>query len=134
MEDHMKTLFKTACVIGLAHSLIACAASSDSYYSSNKSSDIDTQLTDDKGMSLYTFDKDTAGISNCNGTCATLWPPLLVKKGEYKSASYTRIKRNDGSLQWAYNGQPLYTWVRDTKPGDTTGDGVKGVWHLAKKS
>jgi len=131
----MKTLVKTVCVIGLAHSLIACAASSDSYYSSSKSSEskMETHLTDANGMSLYTFDKDTTNTSNCNGACATLWPPLLVKEGEEKPASYTRITRNDGSLQWALNGKPLYTWVRDTKPGDITGDGVKGVWHLAKK-
>ena len=131
----MKVLLKTVCVIGLAHSLIACASSSDSYYSSNKSVDASSSqlVTDTNGMSLYTFDKDTANTSNCNGSCAALWPPLLVQDGEQKSASYTRIERNDGSLQWALNGQPLYTWIRDTKPGDTTGDGVKGVWHLAKK-
>lgn len=131
----MRPVLKTLCVVGLAHSLIACAASSDSYYSSNKSPEnkMETPLTDANGMSLYTFDKDTAEISNCNGACATLWPPLLAKDGEQKPKSYTRITRNDGSLQWAFNGQPLYTWVRDTKPGDTTGDGVKGVWHLAKK-
>lgn len=131
----MRPVLKTLCVVGLAHSLIACAASSDSYYSSNKSPEnkMETPLTDANGMSLYTFDKDTAEISNCNGACATLWPPLLAKDGEQKPKSYTRITRNDGSLQWAFNGQPLYTWVRDTKPGDATGDGVKGVWHLAKK-
>lgn len=132
----MKTILKTVCIFGLAHSLIACASSSDGYYSSSKNKDDKTTeqvLTDAKGMSLYTFDKDTAEVSNCNGGCAALWPPLLVQDGEQR-ANYTPIKRNDGSLQWALNGQPLYTWVRDTKPGDTTGDGVKGVWHLAKKN
>lgn len=131
----MKAILKTVCIIGLAHSLIACASSSDSYYSSNKYADkkVETVLTNNSGMSLYTFDKDTAKNSNCNGNCAALWPPLLVKEGEQKPTSYTQIKRNDGSLQWAFNGQPLYTWVRDTKPGDITGDGVKGVWHLAKQ-
>lgn len=131
----MKVLLKTSCVIILAHSLIACASSSDSYYSSNKSTSNLTEkgLTDKNGMSLYTFDKDTVEKSHCNAGCAALWPPLLVQDGDTKPDAYSTFKRNDGNLQWAYNGQPLYTWVKDQKPGDKTGNGVKGVWHLAIK-
>jgi predicted lipoprotein with Yx(FWY)xxD motif len=40
--------------------------------------------------------------------------------------------RDDGAKQWAYKGKPLYTWAKDTKPGDITGDGVNNVWHIAK--
>jgi predicted lipoprotein with Yx(FWY)xxD motif len=87
--------------------------------------------TDAKGMTLYTFDKDTAGKSNCNGGCATAWPPLLVG-ADGKAAGYGSIvARDDGSKQWALGGKPLYLWMQDKKIGDATGDGVNG-FHIAK--
>jgi len=91
-------------------------------------------LTNPAGMTLYVFDKDQAnsGKSACNGDCAGKWPPLAASAGAATDAHYTVITRDDGSLQWAYKGKPLYLWVKDKKPGDTTGDGVKNVWHIAK--
>ena len=90
-------------------------------------------LTDAKGMTLYTFDKDAAGKSACNGPCATNWPPLMASASDKNEGAYTMIKRDDGAMQWAYKGKPLYTWVKDTKPGDVTGDGFNnGVWHIAQ--
>jgi len=76
---------------------------------------VDGVLVDGKGMTLYTFDRDVGGSgkSACNGPCAQNWPP-------------------DGSKQWAYKGQPLYTWAKDTKPGDRTGDGFNNVWKVAR--
>ncbi len=90
-------------------------------------------LTDNEGMTLYTFDKDTKGKSNCYNDCAMKWPPFMAKDGAKVKDGYSIITRNDGTKQWAYNGAPLYTWVGDTKKGDTNGDGVGGVWHIAKK-
>ncbi len=89
-------------------------------------------LTDAKGMTLYVFDKDTAGKSACNGPCATNWPPLMAPASAKPMGKYTVVTRDDGFRQWAYDGKPLYTWAKDTKPGDTTGDGVNNVWHVAK--
>ena len=91
-------------------------------------------LTDAAGMSLYVFDKDMAnsGKSVCNGPCATNWPPLMAKDGAKASGDYSVIKRDDGKMQWAFKGKPLYLWVKDQKPGDKTGDGVNNVWHLVK--
>lgn len=89
-------------------------------------------LTDAKGMTLYTFDKDTAGKSACNGPCATSWPPLPADASATASGSYAVVTREDGGKQWAYNGKPLYTWSKDTKAGDVTGDGFNGVWHIAQ--
>ncbi len=89
-------------------------------------------LTDAKGMSLYTFDKDANGVSNCNGGCAAKWPPLMAAADASGKKEYGVITRADGTKQWAYNGAPLYTWVGDSSVGDMTGDGVKGVWHIAK--
>jgi predicted lipoprotein with Yx(FWY)xxD motif len=38
-------------------------------------------LTNDKGMTLYVFDKDSSGKSACNGPCAGNWPPLMAAVG-----------------------------------------------------
>ena len=90
-------------------------------------------LTDAKGMSLYTFDKDAAGKSACNGPCATNWPVLKAEASDKDGDGYTVITRDDGSRQWAYKGKPLYTFAKDQKPGDITGDGfLNNAWHLAK--
>jgi len=89
-------------------------------------------LTNDQGMTLYTFDKDADGKSACNGPCATNWPPLSAAADAQPANGYTVITRDDGSRQWAYRGRPLYTWAKDTKPGDITGDGfLNGAWHVA---
>jgi predicted lipoprotein with Yx(FWY)xxD motif len=90
-------------------------------------------LADSKGMTLYTFDKDaTPGKSACNGQCAQNWPPLAAKAAAKPMGDWTVVTRDDGSKQWAYKGKPLYTWVKDSKPGDTSGEGVNNVWHVAK--
>lgn len=91
-------------------------------------------LTGSNGMSLYTFDKDTAGSgkSVCNGPCAANWPPLMATAEAKTATDYTVITRDDGNKQWAYKGKPLYFWVKDSKPGDTTGDGFNNFWHLAR--
>jgi predicted lipoprotein with Yx(FWY)xxD motif len=88
----------------------------------------DGVLVDSKGMTVYTFDKDTAGKSACNGRCAENWPP--VKAGDAPlSAPYGSITRADGSKQLTYKGKPLYTFMKDKKPGDKAGDKVKDIWH-----
>ncbi len=90
-------------------------------------------LTDAKGMTLYTFDKDAGGKSACNGPCASNWPPLMASADAKAGDGYTVLARDDGSKQWAYKGKPLYTWKNDKKPGDITGDGfLQGAWHIAK--
>jgi predicted lipoprotein with Yx(FWY)xxD motif len=88
-------------------------------------------FVDAKGMTLYTFDRDTAGKSACNGQCAQNWPPLMAAAGAAPSGDWSVVTRDDGSKQWAYKGKPLYLWVKDTKPGEVTGDGVNNVWHVA---
>ena len=89
-------------------------------------------LVDSAGMTLYTFDKDAGGKSMCNDDCAKNWPPLKAMAGDAAEGKWTQIKREDGSMQWAYDGKPLYTFVKDKKAGDMTGDGMKDVWHVAK--
>lgn len=90
-------------------------------------------LADANGMTLYTYDKDESGKSNCSGECAEYWPPAKAAADAKATGDLTLIKRADGTLQWADDGKPLYTFVQDKKPGDVTGDGKNGVWHAVKE-
>ena len=92
-----------------------------------------TVLTNGKGFTLYWFAPDTSTRSNCNGSCATYWPPV---KGPVTASGVAgklgTIKRSDGSTQATYNGHPLYTYVADKAPGQAKGNGLNlsgGVWH-----
>ena len=90
-------------------------------------------LADAKGMTLYTFDKDTKDTSNCYDACAKAWPPYMVKGNAETGEGWSKIKRKDGTEQWAYDGKPLYFFVKDMKAGEAMGDGMKGVWHVVKE-
>jgi predicted lipoprotein with Yx(FWY)xxD motif len=90
-------------------------------------------LADAKGMTLYTFDKDMNGKSSCSGQCAEYWPPAKAEMDAKPVGGLTLVKRDDGSMQWADDGKPLYTFAKDKAPGDVTGDGFKGVWHVVKE-
>lgn len=84
------------------------------------------------GLTLYVFDNDPVGqgVSNCNGDCASNWPPLLVNDGVASGVSdLGTIVRSDNSVQATYNGRPLYYFAGDSAEGDTNGDGLGGVWH-----
>ena len=89
-------------------------------------------LAGDNGMTLYTFRKDAAGMSNCYDKCAENWPPLMADEAAMADGEYSIIERTDGGKQWAKEGMPLYFWVKDEKMGDITGDGVKDAWHIAQ--
>jgi len=94
-------------------------------------------LVDDKGMTLYIFDKDTKGKSNCAGGCVKNWPLLTVKDknekltpGDGVSGKLEVIDRGDGSYQVAVNGMPLYYYAKDKAAGDVTGQAVGDVWWV----
>jgi len=92
-------------------------------------------FTDRDGMTLYLFTKDTeAGVSVCNGDCATAWPPFASEEPltlpQGVDGELTTITREDGSTQIAYNGIPLYYWAQDAVAGDVTGQGVGDVWFM----
>ncbi len=88
--------------------------------------------TDAKGMTLYTFDKDEAGKSNCYDDCAVKWPPFPAAADAVAEGDWTIIERTDGTKQWVYEGKPLYLYIDDKAAGDVTGDGKGDVWHVAK--
>jgi len=121
---------KTASLAAAAASLLvafACAAAPAA-----PATTADGALVTSGGMTLYTLDKDSGGKSACNGPCATAWPPLAAAAGDAPQGPWSVITRDDGSRQWAYNGKPLYTYQKDAKAGDRTGDNFKDVWHVAK--
>ncbi|MDJ0748983.1 MAG: hypothetical protein QNJ11_05840 [Woeseiaceae bacterium] len=90
-------------------------------------------LSDRTGFTLYRFDDDRndaegdgAGDSDCNGGCAVTWPPLYAGAGDRGQGDFTIIDREDGSRQWAYQGDPLYFFSGDASPIDV--NGVYGTW------
>lgn len=99
-----------------------------------------TILVDADGMSLYMFDQDTQGepMSACYDGCAQAWPPLTmdgeVTGSDDVSAGLTTFERDDGSMQVAANGWPLYYYDSDEEPGDTKGQGANEVWWVLDAS
>jgi predicted lipoprotein with Yx(FWY)xxD motif len=97
-------------------------------------------LTDGAGMTLYLYTKDAPGVSNCTGQCAVSWPPLLVAAGAVPqkdsavTATLGTIQRADGTTQVTVNQMPVYYWIKDTKPGDVSGQGVGGIWFVLDPS
>jgi predicted lipoprotein with Yx(FWY)xxD motif len=91
-------------------------------------------LTNAQGLTLYSFAPDTMTASNCNGTCAQIWPPVHgpVTAGPGVTGTLGTITRADGTAQATYDGHPLYTYTADTAPGQANGNGINasgGVWH-----
>ena len=95
-------------------------------------------LVDSKGITLYDFVTDKGGVSGCYGACAALWPPLITKGRPHagpgvRASLLGTTKRKDGKLEVTYNHHPLYYFVTDRKPGQTTGQGVNqfgGPWWV----
>jgi predicted lipoprotein with Yx(FWY)xxD motif len=103
----------------------------------NVSSDGDYLIGPD-GMTLYFFDNDADGVSNCAGQCLANWPALVVPEGLEPTAVSDAdgeleviVRADDSTRQVTYDGMPLYYYIGDSVPGDTSGDGVGGVWTLA---
>lgn len=123
---------KTFAVLAVAALAVTACAGTPPPPTAVRTTGLGPVLTDAKGMTLYTFDRDTAGKSACNGPCAQNWPPLLSDDSTFPTGAYAFVLRDDGREQWAYKGKPLYTWNKDTKPGDTTGENFNNVWHVAR--
>jgi predicted lipoprotein with Yx(FWY)xxD motif len=91
-------------------------------------------LTDADGMTLYWFTKDSSGKSVCNGGCLEKWPVYYSESVAppmgVDAKDFGTITRADGKTQTTFRGYPLYYFFKDGKPGDTAGQGVKGVWYV----
>ena len=116
----------------LVSATLAACSSTGGHSAAAPVQHVDGVLVGANGMTLYVFDKDSAGKSSCNGPCATNWPPLYAMDEAAPAGEYSVVTRDDGKKQWALKGKPLYFWVKDQKPGDRSGDGVNNVWHVAK--
>lgn len=89
-------------------------------------------FADGNGKTLYTFDKDeTPGKSACTGECAAAWPPFAAAADAKADGDWSLITRDDGAKQWVWKGKPLYTFIKDEKPGDANGQDVMKMWHAA---
>jgi predicted lipoprotein with Yx(FWY)xxD motif len=91
------------------------------------------------GMTLYTFARDAGNVSSCTGLCAATWPPYTISSRDALANVQAGIggkvdafTRGDGSTQVTYDGQPLYFYANDKTSGDMFGNGIGGVWYIAK--
>jgi predicted lipoprotein with Yx(FWY)xxD motif len=98
-------------------------------------------VIDGAGHPLYVSDSDpVGGMPACNGSCTTLWSPLLLPFGSHASGGTAlsgllgSVRRADGSMQVTLRGRPLYRYVNDPPGGNVTGDGFGGIWHVARPS
>lgn len=128
-----KRLLATSAALVVAFA--ALAQSSDVSLALRTDPSLGDHLVDGDGRTLYLFTTDDQGASTCVDGCAENWPPLLaagdVTVAEDLDASLVgSVERSDGSSQVTYGGWPLYTFVRDTEPGATTGQGVNDVWYV----
>ena len=85
-------------------------------------------LVTHKGFSVYVYDKDAPGKSNCTGACIETWAPVLAPEMAKAEGDWTVIERSPGVGQWAHRGQPLYTNVNDVEPRRVIGTDIPG-WH-----
>ena len=95
-------------------------------------------LTNETFFTLYRYlsDPQDKEISTCNENCAKIWPPFYVEDltmdPELRSIDFDTITREDGSKQLTYKGWPLYLYSGDTKPFETNGQGVNGLWFVVQ--
>jgi predicted lipoprotein with Yx(FWY)xxD motif len=137
-------LLRTALVVSLASLVLALAAAAAGGASLKieKTSALGKVLANAHGRTLYMFRADRGTTSVCYGSCATYWPPLLttskpVAGAGVKAALLGTTKRKDGKLQVTYKRHPLYTYVGDSRSGQTTGEGLNlsgGKWYALAPS
>jgi predicted lipoprotein with Yx(FWY)xxD motif len=96
-------------------------------------------LTNQEGRTLYWFAPDTSNHSTCYGTCATYWPPVtgMAVAGPGVIGKLRTIERTGGGTQVTYDGHPLYTYIGDSAPGQSTGNNINlngGFWYEMRAS
>src|SRR5579864_2914676 len=136
----MRRILSAAGLAAVVLALAACGSSSSSSTPAATGNTVlsrtiggTTVLTNAAGFTLYSFAPDTSTTSNCNGQCATYWPPVKgpVTAGSGVTGTLGTITRSDGTTQATYDGHPLYTFVGDKSPGQNTGNGKNlsgGLW------
>ena len=153
-RNRSKTLIASVAAVPLAALAVAGCGGSSGSVSPPKTKDgrlatigvanesVGNILVNSQGRTLYLFQRDTGATSECSGACAANWPPARAKTaptvGSGANASLLGSKmRPDGTRQVTYNNHPLYLFVKDTKAGDTNGEGVSafgGLWYAVSPS
>jgi predicted lipoprotein with Yx(FWY)xxD motif len=126
------TLLAAAIAVTTVYSGAALATSHGNALVHNRKFNGQFYTMNQSHMTLYFFDGDEKGISNCYDDCAATWPPAVLDADAKLGKSYGLIPRTDGTMQITFKGRPLYTYANDTSVGDLSGDGVGGVWHLSR--
>ncbi len=129
----LRRFAQLALVVTMA--VFAFASSSSSDLSLREDADLGQILVDGEGNTVYIFLPDAQGNSTCYDACALNWPPVAASAepsvGEGLDAELVgAVTRTDGIEQLTYGGWPLYTFVRDTEPGQANGQGANDVWFV----
>jgi predicted lipoprotein with Yx(FWY)xxD motif len=129
-----RALIASAAVLGALASAVVPAAASQAAGAkgpvvATATTSLGRILVDARGHTLYLFAKDRNGKSACSGACAAAWPPLIAtaKPRAGAGAEASRLgttRRADGRVQVTYNRHPVYTFVKDTRKGQTNGEGL----------
>ncbi len=117
---------------GAASSAASTSVAAQATVELGQNASLGSILTNSAGMTLYLYTKDTSTKSNCTGSCAAVWPPLMASGAPTAApgvqAAVGTISLPGGGKQVTVNGHPVYTYVKDQRPGDATGQGVGGLW------
>ena len=142
MKGLLLTIGALAAGLSLTVGLNSALAANHSVAASAKvgaaSSGLGRVLVDGRGRTLYLFARDKHGKSACSGKCAGFWPPLITSgkplaTAGAKTSLLGTTRRPDGRLQVTYNHHPLYTFVNDTRKGQTNGEEVDAFgaeWYV----
>lgn len=109
---------------------LAAAAFTAQAVQANPTIESNGRLASRDGRTLYIFDKDAPGRSNCSDGCLAAWPAFTVANAALAGGDFSIVTRADGVQQWAFKGMPLYFYAGDTRTGDVNGDNRGGVWHV----
>jgi predicted lipoprotein with Yx(FWY)xxD motif len=102
-------------------------------------------LTDGDGRALYVFPPDARDAVRCTGPCAGTWPTFAVRRPDGVVAAAgvrsrlvgTMPDPTTGDLVVTYDGQPLYHYAGDVRPGQLNGQGLfvdGGPWYLVDRA
>lgn len=113
----------------------ASGAGSGSKLATKDVSGLGKVVVDGNGRTVYVFDKDTSGKSNCEGDCLAKWPVVPAGEGTPQldgvdASLVGTVTRSDGSKQLSIGGLPIYLFAQDTKAGEAKGQAVGGVWWV----
>lgn len=137
-ETEMKKQIVRSTLLLTALVMMAGSALAADAYIRKDNEKLGPYISDENGMTLYTFKKDTPGKSACGAAndCVKKWPlfhaDTIDSEVPMKNSDFSTIVRDDGAKQTTYKGMPLYYFAKDAKPGDVTGHGVNSIWSVAR--